>query len=263
MRLYLECYNVAMNISTLNCPSCGAPVAWQATSSISVCIYCNSSLRISGKDNAKPAVIKMDEVSAATIDEVKRLLIAGSPDKAVDFYSKQAGIEYFEASRAVGGIRKTLGYKPPLNEKGIYMVLGLGLVSLCGLAGGIFLLIKGFVGWGIALGILSILFAVVNRLALGDSLDAYLLLRRGIPARAMIQKTWAIKPVTIGGVKGTLVRLLLEAYPDNGAPFQAEANCLVSQSCEEKFQVKSFVEICFSEDLPHKVTVVGTARETC
>jgi hypothetical protein len=251
-----------MTITSLNCPSCGAPVAWQAGITVSACVYCNSSLRISGGENAEPIAAQMKEVSTATIDEVKRLLIAGAPDKAVNFYSKQAGIEYIEASRAVSAIRKTIGYKPPLNQKGIFMVYGLALISLCGLVGGVILLVKGLIGWGILLIVLAILFAGVNQYALGESVQAYLLLRRGIPARAMILKTWTIKPVTVGGVKGILMRLLLEAYPDQEMSFQAEANCLVSQANEGKFREKSFVEIRFSDDTPHKVTIVKIYNES-
>ena len=118
-----------MNIESLNCPQCGAPISIQPGQNLAVCVYCDSSLRIQSETPANVAATRIPEISAGVIDELKKLLVMGKNVEAVNYYAQKTGFTDYEAGLAVETIKKSIGYKPPLNTSGLLRLLALLLLS--------------------------------------------------------------------------------------------------------------------------------------
>lgn len=252
-----------MTIESMNCPKCGAPLSLLTNQKLVICVYCNSSLRISLEDPLHAIVSQLPEISPEVIDEVKRLLVGGYSIKAVEYYRQQSGLEYSDTSSAVSALKKVIGYQPPLNTIGILILIAWLLLGIAGVVGGIVLLVNQQFLTAIILIMVAVFLALVNWLSLNSSLKAYLLSHRGIPAEATILKCWQVKLIPVKGEESptALLRLLLEIHPSEQPIYQTEANCLVSTLAASKFQVGSIIRVKFDVRNPKKIVIVAAAEK--
>ena len=248
-----------MFTQSLYCPNCGAPLSFKAGQEVMICIYCNSSIRVSHQEDAKPALNLIAGISPDVVDEVKRLLVMGFATRAVKYYITQSNLSQKEAYNAVSAIKKTVGYRPPLNAKGFAILLSLFSVSIGIICAGIFLNLSGMPITGAGMIFAAILFAYMNWFAFRSSLSAYFLLKRGITADAVILKQWQVTayPIKQGG-ESLLLRLLVEVRPAERETYHAEANCLVSDKNKTKFNTGSIIKVKYNRKNPASIIVSGT-----
>lgn len=108
--------------------------------------------------------------------------------------------------------------------------------------------------------VLALLFGIVMALGLGRGLPGYLLLRRGQPALAVIEKIWPIRTFTTRGQNAQLQRLLLEIHLPNLPPYRTEANGIVSERSLSRFQVGSRLSVKVDPSNPHNIVIIGPAE---
>lgn len=246
-----------MLIEPLSCPNCGAPLPWKPGQSMAVCVYCNSNLRISAETGKTIAIEKAAEITPEMIEEVKRLLAAGTKSKAVTYYSQQAGIGELEAYPIVSGIQLAAMYNPPMSMRGVVMLAAFLLISLAGVIGGVVLIINGSLGFGIPVAVIAGLFGLVNWLSMGLNLKATRIYYWGHPAKAVILNRWHVMDTKAGKYPGSLFRLFIEVKPEGLAAYKAETTCLVGEKSLSKFQVGGIIRVKFDAKDKQKVVVVG------
>jgi hypothetical protein len=249
-----------MPAESLHCPNCGAPLSFNTGQTLTICVYCNSSIRISQHEKDPPTVCRIPEISSEVVDEVKRLLVMSLATKAVSYYIKETGVSQTEAQAAVSSMGKTIGYRPPLNAKGLFILLCLASVSIAGLGGGLFLLYRDLPLPGAGAIAAAAVFAYMNWFAFQSSLKAYFIAARGIPADAVILKRWHVTsyPLKQGG-QSFLLRLLVEVRPVDRPAYQAETNCLTGEERQEQFNVGSLIRVKCKRKNPGEIVVAGTA----
>ena len=250
-----------MNVAqSLHCPNCTAPLTIQGQPVLVACLYCNATLYLTYRQSAQPAAAARPDVPPEVVDEVKRLLVLGQRIKATDYYAKAAQVSEGDAAAVIATIQQSLGYAPPLTPNGLLMFLGYELIALLGLSAGLILLLNGRIGLGGGVMGLAVLFGVVVRMGLGRGLPGYLLERRGQPALAVIQKTWRINQFAIRGPNpnfATLQRFLLEIHLPNQPIYQAEANGIVSDTSQPRFQPGSRLAVKVDPSNPRNIVIIG------
>jgi hypothetical protein len=245
---------------SLDCPNCGAPLALVQQQSIAICVYCNSSVQISIIQDSPPNITKIPEISPEVIDEVKRLIIMGSSIKAAEYYAKQSGLSQNEANTAINAIKKTTGYSPALNPSGILKIIILGLISVLLIIGGVFLALNAYKTTGILAVSVGFIFAYMNWYAFQSSLRAYFLYKNGIETDAKILKRWDIKTYKANSNRpeALLIRMLLEVNKENQITYLTEANCVLVDKSNSKFQPGLIVKVKYNKKDPKKVVISGT-----
>lgn len=246
-----------VNVESLHCPNCGAPLPLQPMQTLAACMYCNSTIRIT--PGAAPVATRAAEVPPEAIDEVKRLLLLRQHAPAVSYYAQAAQVDAAAAELAVKGIERTMAYFPPLSSAGIVLLAAFDLIGLAGLLGGVLLVQRGSVFVGALVLAVSALFTAANLWVLGRGLPGFMLSLNGRPAAAQVLKTWLIRTDTVRGQPVALTRLLLEVRPDGAAPYQAEANIYVREVSQAKFAPGAQVQVKYDPHAPARVVVEGPA----
>jgi hypothetical protein len=224
---------------------------------MTVCVYCNTNLRITADPGKALKVEKVSTITSEMIEEVKRLLAAGTKTKAVAYYSQQAGISEMEAFPIVSGIQIAAMYNPPMSTNGVIMLAVFLLVSLVGVIGGIVLIVNGSLGFGIPVVVIAALFGLMNWLSMGLNLKATRIYHWGLPARAEILNRWHVMDTKAGKYPGSLFRLFLEVKPDSGLAYKVETTCLVGEKSLPKFEVGNTIRVKYDGKDLRKVVVVG------
>jgi hypothetical protein len=200
------------------------------------------------------------EVRPEVIDEVKNRLLLGKHQEAVEYYSGEARVSTAAAETAVRGIEQNMAYLPPLTGAGVAVLAGLEVLSTGGMVGGALLMMNDQLVAGLALVLVGVLLTLGGTLVLMRGLPGFILAQRGKPATAEILKRWVIRTDPVKGKPVELTRLLLEVRPaePGQAPFQAEANCFVTEPSKPKFSVGSFIQVKYSPEDKRKLVVTGT-----
>lgn len=245
-------------VESLHCANCGAPLSLKAGQTLAACVYCNSTLRVAAGGTSPTAVTRMAEVPPEVVDEVKRLLVLGNQPKAVEYYARETGLGSAEAGTAVAALARTVGYAPPLNWFGVFLLLmytGLGLGTV---AYGASQVAAGRGLWGAFVMLVGALWVLINWLALGRGLQAFWLTQRGMPAEAVIVRRWSIRTLTSAGEREPveLVRFLLDVRPAGRPPFQTEANGMVRQRSQARLQPGSRMQVRYDPRNPSKVVLI-------
>ena len=110
-----------MAVESLTCPNCGAPVQVKGDESVTVCSFCNSSLRIT-TDAADHRTAQLDDAAqpqaedwahgAVDVEQIKLLLRDGKKIVAIKVYREQSGVGLAEAKAAVESIERRFMIKP-------------------------------------------------------------------------------------------------------------------------------------------------------
>lgn len=247
-----------IKLITLSCPNCTAPLHPQTNQTIVACLYCNSTIRLSYEEQARPAAATLTNNPPEVVDEVKRLLILGLRVKAVEYYAHKAGISEYDAAAAVATIYKSIAYAPPLSRFGLWVLITAMFVSLAGLLAGVRLLFSGRGPYGgIEVALLLIVFGLVHVFIFGRGLPGYLLEWRGQPAQARIVKSWPIRTYVVRGRNAYQRRFLLEIRLPQHPPYQTEANGVISEPSLRKFQIGSLVNVKVDPANRQRVVIMG------
>ena len=244
---------------SLDCPNCGAPLPVMQNQSIAICVYCNSSVQISIKQDSPPDITKIPEISPEVVDEVKRIIISGSVLKAVDYYAKTTGLNRDESFKAINAIKQTVGYNPPLGKPGILRVIALGLVCVLLVTTGIYLATHTYKTAGIVTVLIGSIFAYMNWYAFRSSLKANFIIKNGIETNAKVLKRWDIKTIkaTSARPEALLIRLLLEINKENQTSYLTEANCILAEQSRSKCQPGAVIKIKYNKNDIKKVVITG------
>lgn len=249
-----------IKLITLSCPNCTAPLHPQTHQTVVACLYCNSTIRLSYEEQARPAAATLTNVPPEVVDEVKRLLILGQREQAVRYYAHKAGISEYDAAAAVATIYKSVADAPPLSRVGLGILLVAMFVSLAGFLAGIRLLFSGPGPYGdsdIGVAFLLIVFGLVHVFIFARGLPGHLLEWRGQPAQACIVKSWPIRTYVVRGRNAYQRRFLLEIRLPQHPPYQTEANGIVSEPSLRKFQIGSLVNVKVDPANRQRVVIMG------
>jgi hypothetical protein len=235
-----------MKTEAINCPNCGAPLAFDAEKISSqhklvLCIYCNSSIRLTPAEPGAPST-KMESTKVETApevgEEVKQLIVDGKRSEAIAYYAEHAGISTAEAEAAVDRLSIPLAFRlihqSPLDLWAILLSLAIigGLAWLTG-----WTLLQALQGtWFYLLASVLCGYLLVGRIrwlvpkAVSTWVHTF-----GTRGRGKILKVAAISPTVRKG--GTLVVVLLEVQPDGGGePFRDEESWLIRNESLYKIQ---------------------------
>jgi hypothetical protein len=253
-----------VRVQSLDCPQCGAPLPLQAAQTLAACVYCNATVHIGpsaapGQPGTAPVATRAVEVRPEVIDEVKKMLLLGQHLPAVEYYSREARISSAVAEIAVKGIEQNMAYFPPLTAAGVVTLVVLEGLSSAAIVGGAVVMSNAQYWLGIGLVLVGIFLTLGSTLVLMRGLPGFILAQRGNPATARILKRWVIRTDVVKGVPVELTRLLLEVRPaERGqAPYQAEANCFVTEPSQPKFTVGASIQVKYSPGDKRRLVVTG------
>lgn len=236
-----------MNVRSLNCPKCGAPLPLGPQQSAALCLYCNSSLKVAAQPGQAQPQVSTQDVPPEVGEQVKRLVADGKTAEAIRYYQSHTGLDAAEAEAAVKRmalfLAQQLTRQHPLNAGGIVVPLVIiaasgaaavwGLVQAAAQAqarGGWLLLALG----GAGLAVLTVRWFI-------PKLYSTVISTRGPLARARVVKRAIVRPELRAG--GTLVTLLLEVCPAGQPSFQDEETILVRNQSLEKLQPGQVIEV--------------------
>ena len=206
-------------LELINCPNCGAPPPADLKSGLTVCLYCNSSIRVQAEDEQTSVVVEfaLDEKELA---EVKRLLMAGQRSAAVEHYRTFTGADEEDAAEIVDGIASQLTAYTARGQQ----LTGLGWILV---AAWLVLLVSGIVA-GLAgqihpiLALVMIGFAGINLNYFIPSIRTTLQFARAPIAPAVTLKMAPIGVLPLRKESIHTFRAWLEVQPKDEPPFRAE-----------------------------------------
>jgi xanthosine utilization system XapX-like protein len=252
-----------MQLESLNCPNCGGPLRVEPQQTLSLCLYCNTSIRITRADpaqNPAPPALSLQSVANANVVEVvtkvKQLLLDGRRAEAITLYRERADVSAQEAEGAVNGLYNTLAFGilggQPLSPLG-WLYLGLAVViGILGVLWGLRLITAGSTLSGVAVIALAVGFAALNLAVFGRGIPASILVLFGQPAEATVLKVSRIGEMK-GWSQGYLARLWLEMRPGIGAAYRVEINGAISPASFAKLHPGAVIAVRCSAGDPKRV----------
>ncbi len=209
-------------VESLDCPNCGAPLDVKPGQEITICLYCDSSVRIHTDKDEPERILPQTEVPAEVMNKVKELILLGNRDEAVRLYAREAKISNEDALNAVriiyGKIETRILLDRPLSAGG-------ALFSLILL---VLFFVSGYYGI-IADSDSSLLKIAAWILLIFSGLSLLSVSRTIITTFKYLPGKWTpariLKFAKIGDRKNiTIFRLLLEVMPERGERFQTQTN---------------------------------------
>lgn len=209
-------------IESLDCPNCGAPLDIKQGQEITICMYCNSSVRITALGDGSEKNVLQTEVKPEIINKIKQLLLEVKKNEAIEMYINETSLSREEAEKAVNiihaGITNRVILERPLSFAGlIYTILFI-------------LLLIGSFYTGTILNIDSAIIKILSWIVFAFSLLTLLAtIRTFITTIKFISCKWTdarvLKFAKIGETKKIdIYRVLIEILPDKAASFQAQTN---------------------------------------
>ncbi|MBI3243954.1 MAG: hypothetical protein HYZ49_16855 [Chloroflexi bacterium] len=251
-----------MQLESLNCPNCNAPLTASAQQTLTICAYCNSNVRIARSGAAGSAAsgqLTAQPASEETMAKVKQLLLDGRRAEAAHFYREQMNVTAPEAEEAVTGLYNVIVFDAigtqPLSPVGwIFIALSI----LIGIGGAV-------LGWrlgatvspplGGVVALVVVAFAAFNLWVFGRGIPPSLLLAFGRPAEATVLKLSRIGERKLSKRAGPVqfVRLWLEVRPDQGTTYRVEMTRAVSAESMAKLQAGVVIAVKCDRDDPARV----------
>ncbi|MBL8058580.1 MAG: hypothetical protein JNK29_17885 [Anaerolineales bacterium] len=218
-----------MPLESLSCPKCGAPLHLEAGQTLTVCLYCNSTVRVPAAGAAAPTAAVVERaLPEADLEAVKKLLGTGRRAEALAAYRQMTGADAAETEAAVENLGRQLTaavlYRQLLRPVGLVLFLAFTLL-LAAVIGG---WLAGWLNPWVAL--------VVGALAAWQWVFFLGPLVRTVRYwRAPIAEAVTLKLAPIGVFKRSgedifAFRVWLEVRPAAGAPFRAEIQLPVRES---------------------------------
>jgi len=208
-----------MSIETLNCPNCAAPLHPQPGQPLTICLYCNSTIRLNLSAAQSTAAVETS-IQPEVMEQVRQLMMSGRRAEAAQMYQQKTGTSAQDAQAAVNDLGKQITFstiqRQQLTPYGIVFVLVSAL-----------LLGVSAIGWVtgrlhplIAVALTG--FALLQFAVFGRSLLTTL---KFLGARTAPATTLKLAPIGVTKLRDTTVhsfKVLLEVRPETGQPFRAE-----------------------------------------
>lgn len=236
-------------LTTLNCPNCGAPLQVDEGRTYTVCLYCNSTVRIQ-PDDSRPSVLENTLVEA-DMRTLKQWLLAGRRSDALQLYMETSGADEAVARQAIQDLERQISVdvirNQQLTRKGLWYVGLYGVVFLvavlAGLTGQIYPLLA------LALAALT----AWQLWVLLPSIRLSLRYRDAISATATILKTARVAEIKARTGKLYAVKLLVEVHPPEGEPYQGQLLLPVQEASLEQTQPGDRLHVKYLPDDPQQI----------
>lgn len=248
---------------SIHCPNCGAPLHVTGEQTLAICLYCNSSVRITPPPQpdgqSSPPQASVHDIPQEVIETVKQMVVEGKRFQAVAYYQEQAGLTHAEADFAVSQIVLPLVFKMthqvPLTALGIGMVMSIVILAAAGLVLSIHQMANGQ-SWFFLVAALCVLLLYERIRFLAPKLRSTWVASRGALGNARILKRAIVRSKMMRD--GALVLLLMEVTPDDGQPaFTDEESVLVLEKSLPKVQAGNTIRVRF--DAPKQDRVFPVA----
>jgi hypothetical protein len=256
-----------MDLESLSCPKCGAPVSLPVGAAAGSCHYCNCAFRVPRSTVAPPGVaaglstvaqapttqLAADSsISAETVARIKQLLLLGKREAAVALYEAEAPCDRKTAEETVAVyvadvMWSTEAKTARLNAGGMVITAG----ALLLLAAAITLGVSGRVSWGGAVGMAGpgLLWTLFVRRRFFRTLR-YLFATAG---------TGTVVRFGLVGSYGSssVFRLLLDVGEPSGSTFRAETSALLSDVHASALKEGHQLRVKYLRDVPTSVVYDG------
>lgn len=240
-----------MQLKALNCPNCAAPLQVEANQALTICLYCNSSIRLTypGPNQAQPAADST--LPADTIEQIKQLLLAGRQPEALLLYREKTGATEDQAVQTIRNLGNQISAHivtgQQLSNTGILLIT----FALLALSVGLVTAVTRTLPFILAAVLIAVgLFFV---LILGRSFLTSLRYLRAQTAPAAVLRLAPIGQVQTSSGPVHTFRLLLEVRPPQGLPFQAQMNMPVRHHNLAHLHENTILQVKYLPNNPNSV----------
>lgn len=234
---------------TLNCPNCGAPLQVAEECGRTVCLYCNSILRLQPYDS-RPAEVE-NTLADADLQAIKQFLLDGRREDALQRYLETTGAGEASAAEAIRELERQVSVDVMRNQQltnrdigyvGLYCVIFLAAV-VTGVTGQIHPLL--------ALALAA--FTTWQLFVLSPSIRLWLRFRQAISAPATILKAAPLGKVKTRVGRGYAMKLLAEVRPPAGRPYRVELLLPVKETGLGQVQPGSKLHVKYLPEDPQQI----------
>jgi hypothetical protein len=219
-----------MRLEALNCPNCGAPLHIQPNQDLTLCVYCDTTIRINYSTSGEASLKKQTTLPAEDAQLIKSLLLDGKREQAIEAYQRIAKVSKEEALKAIDELARSAAFKVIFSQR----LNSVGILMLCGymalLALSVWARMNEIISVNISrVAVILILFLSAPLVrGLGTTLR-YLVARSGVAT--------VLKYAQIGKAgKAHAFRLLVNVQPEKEPAFQTEMNLAVGEERISKLQ---------------------------
>ncbi len=244
-----------MKLEALTCPNCGAPLHIQANQDLALCVYCDTTIRITYSDEDKVSLASQNTLKPQDAGQIKSLLLDGKREQAIEAYQRATHVTEAEAQKAIDALARDAAFKVIFSQR-LNLV---GILMLCG-----YMTLLGLSVWARLNEIISInISRIVVILIL--FLAAPLVRGLGITLRYLAARSavaTVLKYAQIGKAgKAYAFRLLVNIQPQDGAAFQTEMNVAVGEKRISKVQNGLRINVKYLPNQPDSVLYEGAIAE--
>ncbi len=236
-------------LTTLNCPNCGAPIQVAEGHTLTVCLYCNSTLRIQ-TDDSQPAVVENTLVEA-DMRAIKQLLLEGRREDALQLYLETTGAGEAIARQAIEGLESHVSVdvmrSQQLTSKEIWYVGLYSVIFLAAVIAGVARQIHPLLALALAA------FTAWQLFVLSPSIRLWLRFHQAISAPATILKTAPLGKVKTRVGRAYAMKLLAEVHPPAGTPYRVELLLPVRETSLGQVQPGSKFHVKYLSEDPQQV----------
>jgi hypothetical protein len=244
-----------MKVEILSCPSCSAPLSFTPQQSVTICLYCNSSIRITSNNagngqSRSPAqtVAQRQEIDPAIIESIKQLVVDGKRLDAIRQYEEAAAVTRAEAETAIDKIIDSLmgqlTRQIPLNLIGITVPLLILTTTGAGAVWSLLQLFNGRFLYILPVLLLAFLFVRTLRTFIPRATSTWVA-RFGRLGQATVLRTAVIR--SNFHQDGSLIVIFLEIQPGSNYPlFCDQETLLVSPHSLARLQPGNVIQVRFN-----------------
>jgi len=238
-----------MKIRSLTCPNCNGPLHPQANRALTICVYCNSTLRL--EPDADPRqVVEATTPSAEALQAIKQLLLNGRRAEALEQYQRLTGASATDAAGAVDDLAQQLR----LNVFREQPVANLGfLIALAQIS------LPTALVWFVSQNIIATSLVALALLAFtawyfAPGVRLRWLNDFGVTAPATVLKVSALGQLERRNARPLqLMRLWLEVRPPGQAAFQLEKNVVANPATADRLREGLVIEVACDPARQHAV----------
>lgn len=244
-----------MRLEALNCPNCGAPLHIQANQDLTLCVYCDTTIRINYSASGEASLKKQTTLQTEDAQLIKSLLLAGKREQAIEAYQRIAQVSKEEALQAIDELARSAAFKVIFSQR----LNPVGILMLCGY--------MALLGLSIWTGINGIISTTVLWIAIILILFLSWPLIRGLwtTLRYLGSRSGAatvLKYAQIGKAGNAYAfRLLVNIQTEDRPDFQTEMSLAVGEKRISKLQDGMRFNVKYLPDQPDSVLYEGAVAE--
>lgn len=244
-----------MRLEALNCPNCGAPLHMQPNQDLTLCVYCDTTIRVNYSTSGEASLKKQTTLQAEDAQLIKGLLLDGRREQAIEAYQRIAQVSKEEALKAIDALARDAAFKVIFNQR-----LNLaGVLMLCG-----YMALLGLSIWARMNEVISV---NISRVAVILILFLSAPLVRGLgttlryfSARSGVATVLKYAQIGKAG-KAYAFRLLVNVQTENEPAFQTEMSLAVGEQRISKLQNGLRLNVKYLSGQPDSVLYEGVLAE--